>query len=102
MCLNIYETHVTVNNSSYNNVEFFLVSDFKIVYYNNINPLTQYRGLERKNILHHYLFGYKIIETCLELGATHSFDNDLLLRQETKKKLHVLKVNIITIKIYID
>ena len=30
-CLNIYGTHVTVNDSTNNNVEFFFVSDLKIV-----------------------------------------------------------------------
>ena len=35
MCLNIHETNVTVNNSTINNVVSFLVSDLKIVYYNN-------------------------------------------------------------------
>ena len=34
-CLNIHGTNVTTNNSTNNNVEFFFVSDFKIVYYNN-------------------------------------------------------------------
>ena len=32
-CLNIHRTPVTANNSTNNNVEFFLVSDLKIVYY---------------------------------------------------------------------
>ena len=32
---NIHRTHVTVNDSSNNNVEFFLVSDLKIVCYKN-------------------------------------------------------------------
>ena len=33
--LNIHRTHVTANNSTYDNVVFFFVSDLKIVYYNN-------------------------------------------------------------------
>ena len=33
-CLNIHGTHVTANNSTNDNV-FFFVSDLKIVYYNN-------------------------------------------------------------------
>ena len=33
-CLNIHGTHVTANNSTNNNV-FFFVSDLKIVYSNN-------------------------------------------------------------------
>ena len=28
-------THVTTNNSTNNNVEFFFISELKIVYYNN-------------------------------------------------------------------
>ena len=35
MGLSIHETHVTANNSTYNNVVFFYVLDLKIVYYNN-------------------------------------------------------------------
>ena len=38
-----------------------------------------------ENILRHYLFGDKILENCLKIDATHLYDNDLLLRQETKK-----------------
>ena len=34
-CLNIYGTHVTANDLFNNNVEFFLVSDLKKVYYIN-------------------------------------------------------------------
>ena len=34
-CLSIHGTHVTPNNSTNNNVVFFLVSDLKIIYYNN-------------------------------------------------------------------
>ena len=34
-CLNIQGTHVTANNSTNYNVMFFIVSDLKIVYYNN-------------------------------------------------------------------
>ena len=33
--INIHGTHVTSNNSTNNNVVFFLVSDLKILYYNN-------------------------------------------------------------------
>ena len=55
-------------------------------------------GQERKNILRHYLFGDMIIQNCLEIDATHSYDNDLLLRQENKKRLRVLEAHIITIK----
>ena len=34
-CLNIHGTHMTTNKSTNNNVVLFLVSDLKIVYYNN-------------------------------------------------------------------
>ena len=34
-CLNIHRTCVTANNTTYNNLVFFIVSDLKIVYYNN-------------------------------------------------------------------
>ena len=41
---------------------------------------------ERANILRRYLFGDRIIQNCLKIDAIHQYDNDLLLRQETKKK----------------
>ena len=31
----MYETHVTANNFTINNVVFFLISDLQIVYYKN-------------------------------------------------------------------
>ena len=34
----------------------------------------------------------------LKIDATPLYDNDLLLRQETQKRLHVLEADIITIK----
>ena len=37
------------------------------------------------NSLRHYLFGDKIIQNCLKIDTTHSYDYDLLLRQETQK-----------------
>ena len=40
-----------------------------------------------ENILRHYSFRDKIIPNCLKINATHEYDNDLLLRQETQKKL---------------
>ena len=46
---------------------------------------------EGENILHHHLFGDKIIQNCLKLDATHYYDNDLLLRQETPKKIACLR-----------
>ena len=51
-----------------------------------------------KNILHHYLFGDKTIQNCLKIDATHLYDNDLLLTQETQKRLHILEADIMTIK----
>ena len=53
-----------------------------------------------ENILSHFLLGDKIIKNCLKTDAAHQYDNDLLLRQETKKKkrLHDLKADTITIK----
>ena len=36
-----------------------------------------------ENILLHYVFGDKIIQNCLKIDATYSYDKDLLLRQET-------------------
>ena len=41
-CLNIHGTHVTADNSTHNNVVFFLFSDLKIVYtITTINPRSQ-------------------------------------------------------------
>ena len=37
--------------------------------------------------LRYYLFGDKIIQNCLKIDATHPYDNDLLLRQETQNKI---------------
>ena len=63
-----------------------------------INPRSRCLGQERKDILRHFLFSDKIIQNSLKIDATHKYDNDLLLRQETKNKLHVLEADIITIK----
>ena len=76
----------------------FFVSDLKKYSITSIDPRSQCLGQERKNILRHFLFGDKIIQNCLKIDATHSYDNDLLLRQETKKKMHVLETDIVTIK----
>ena len=84
---------------SNNNVVFIFVSDLKIVYKNNyyfsiIMPWT------RKEQYFASQFGDKILQNCLKIDATHLYVNVLLLRQETekKKRLHVRKTNIITIK----
>ena len=50
----------------------------------------------------HFLFGDKIIQNCLKIDATHLYDDDLLLRQEAQKRLHVLEDDIIIIKKNID
>ena len=42
---------------------------------------------QEENILRHYLFGDNIIQNCLKIDAIHSYDNDLVLRQETQKKI---------------
>ena len=47
-CLDIYGTNVPANNSSNNDVVFFLVSDLKIEYYNNYYSLIMILGQERK------------------------------------------------------
>ena len=53
---------------------------------------------KEENILCHLLLKDKIFQNCLKIDATHLYDKDLLLWQETKKKkLHVLQVNIIKI-----
>ena len=51
-----------------------------------INPQSQCLGQEKK-ILPHYLFGDKIIKKYLKKDATYKYYNDLLLRQEAKKKI---------------
>ena len=40
-----------------------------------------------ENILRYYISKEKIIENCLKIDATLYYDNDLLLRQETQKKI---------------
>ena len=50
-----------------------------------------------KNILRHYLFRGKIIQNCFKIDATiyKKYNNDLLLRQVTKKSLHILEADTI-------
>ena len=70
-CINILSTHVITNNSTNNNV-FFFVSNFKIVYYKNLLILDlNTLDMRGKNILPHYLFGDKIIQNCLKIDTTH-------------------------------
>ena len=52
--------------------------------------------------MRHYLFGDKTIQNCLKIDATDKYDNDLLLRQETQKRLHVLEADILRLKKNID
>ena len=79
---------MTVNNSASNNVVFFFVSDLKItIIITIIIPRSQCLGQKRENIFCHCLFGEKIIENSLKIDATHLYDNDLLLRLETQKKI---------------
>ena len=71
-CINIHGTHVTTDNSTNNNM-FFFVSDLKIVYYKNYQSLiTMPRTRDGKNNLHHYLFGYKIIQNLCKQNLTGS------------------------------
>ena len=89
------------NNSSTNdNFEFFFVSDLKIVYCNNYHFFDHNALHNRgKNILPHYSLGEKTIQNYLKIEATYLYDNDVFLRQETKKKrLHVLDAYVITIR----
>ena len=61
---------------------FFFLSDLKQLLILDHNTLEK-----RKNILRRYLFADKIIQNCLKIDATNYYDNDLLLRQETHKKI---------------
>ena len=85
--------HVTANN----NAVFFFISALKIVNYVNYKSLITMPSISEENILRHYLFGDKIIQNYLKIDATYLNNNDLLLRQETQKTLHVLEANIIKI-----
>ena len=86
------------NYSTTNNFAFIFASDLKIVYYNN-----DHNALDKREeiIFRQSLLGDKIIQNCIKIDATHSWDNDLLLRQETQKRLYVLEVIIIIIIIII-
>ena len=85
-CLNKHGTLVTASNSTNNNV-FFFVSDLKVVYYNSYKSSITMHLTREENILCHYLFGDKIIQNCLKIDATHWYNNDLLMRQETQKNI---------------
>ena len=60
-----------------------------------INSWSQCHGQERKTILHYYLFGDKTIQNCHKIDATHWYNYDLFLRQETQKRLHILEADMI-------
>ena len=45
------------------------------------------RCILQTQLTEQYLFGDKIIQNCLKIYATHSYNYDLLLRQETLKKI---------------
>ena len=51
-----------------------------------------------ENIFRHNLFGEKIIQNCHKIDASHWYNNDLLLRQETQKSLHILEADMINLK----
>ena len=76
----------------------FLFQLWKLNSIPTINLQSQSLGQERENILHHYLWGDKIIQNSLKIDAPRKYDNDLLLRQETQKILHFIEINIITIE----
>ena len=70
--LNICGTHVTANNSTNNNVVFFIVSYLKIVYYNNYSYLSTIPWTREEKIF--YATTYletKIIQNCLKTDATY-------------------------------
>ena len=70
-CLNTHRTHETVYNSSNDNVEFFFVSDSKIIYYNNYYSSITIPWTGEENILPHYLFGSIPITLCLKIDTVH-------------------------------
>ena len=85
-CLNIHGTHVT-NNSTNNNVVFFCFRFENSILHQQL--ILDHNALDKrgKNILRPYLLGDKIIQNCFRIDATHYYDNDLLLKQETPKKI---------------
>ena len=52
-----------------------------------MNPWSQYLDKREKNILPHYLFQDKNHSKLSQIDATNYYVNDLLLRQETQKKI---------------
>ena len=60
-------------------LQLFILDD------NSLNKREKYFG----SLL---IWRYKIIQNCLKIDATHKYDNDLLLRQETKKNCISWKV----------
>ena len=47
--------------------------------------------MDKKGKSHHYLFGDKTIQYCLNMDATYLYDNNLLLRRETKRRIGFAK-----------
>ena len=45
----------------------------------------------KEYIFGHHLSGDKTIQNCLQIDATHQYDNDLLLRQEIPKKIACIR-----------
>ena len=62
---------MTANNSTNNNVVFFFVSDLKIVYDNNYQSSITMPWTREGKYFASRIFGYKIIQNCLEIDATH-------------------------------
>ena len=68
---------MTANNSTTKYIVFFFVLDLKIVYYKNYYSLIIMSWTREENNMRHCLFGDKIIQNCLKISATLSYDNDL-------------------------
>ena len=77
---------MTVNNST-NDVLFCFKFENSLLEYLSI--LDNNARSREENILRQNLFGEKIIQNCLKTDETHLYDNDLLLRQKTQKRLAV-------------
>ena len=63
--LNVHRTYAIANNFTNNNIVFFLISNLKIVCYNN------YKASIIMPCLRHYLFGDKIIQSCLKIDTIY-------------------------------
>ena len=65
----------------------YLFPAFKIVYYNNYESSITMFCTREKKYLCHFLFGDKIIKKRVKKDWAHSYDNALLLKRETQKKI---------------